>query len=1474
MPPSSSSSPSYKLNNPLPSPPQIASMSTGFQKASNGKLFTKDVESIFAMLILSLNLSSSGPVSSSKSKTASLIPSKIRRSYYPYSFYVEDALQTIQNMSVSIITGTTKTTITCSVPSHSALTFIQRFMSARLLHCPSDRTHSKPVSNIILQPTAKGVYFVERYCRKNGIYLSSNAPINALLGSVHNSMKCISFDRHSITDELICNEAFVFLLFQRLMGPYPNVYSPSNGSDPIPYPPNISDLLQSQSGSNHSSNQNSNIHSSTLNLAFQDLALYSPLEEKNFEDQYQSGNKVESPYYHRYYTHPDSDALSQYYVSSKGVRLFKNKKFDVMIGGPHYSSDYNNNSFYPNTPDSKDKHASFTTTTTTTTNAATTTTTITKKIATSSCYTDSSPTIKTITVDYCFTGRALWQWLLDCTDVVYQREAMHLANLFFVSKMIEPILTIDSKCTARDAHIRIAKNAFYRLSPTGKQIVSWDCQEHVSQIQNPTKNIPMLQLPSATSPGHSIVISPSINTNLNTPLSATTVMTPTTTISTGSPFSTPRSVNSKKALKVYGDDASDDHLFTMVTDSNYKKSPSYSKPNNTQKAQNASKKASVSSSLAGQDTSTNQSPNAKKSTKKPKSRPHPLSIFPSVLSASLKAVAGHLSGSPSHVSNSNNQQNSDTNPLLGSASLNFTGSSSSSSASSSASSTSSRSSSTSSISVTSHSISSPIFSTAQKNGQPFLPTPSSSPSPMAQFTKTPLSTIPQSPAVSSNVPTPTAPLTTNPFLSPEKQNFDLQPPVLSQLTPSTPFAAKLNSSFERLCAEMKSMPPLPPLPADYDDERRNEVEQSDDNSLIDGLEESSSKIEYRTSMSFKLAKPELIHMTSPTSGSFKLGDAASIVTGSSRRSEDISSERRQSGFPFMNPIIPAPCEFNGSNDKINMDMYFDDTMDDNRSSFNQPSNPFCKKVENTSSLESSECNSQYIQDNSSNRSSISIVSLISNSQAEVDSEEKEKKLPINSEYEASQQPHTVESLPEPIAHEEGKEEKEKVEEKAEEEKEPQDLNSQTQISNLPLSPVYSYPKSKSSSFLPIINPISSSASETSQSVIPQFSSLPSPTVHKHVLFTQSDVSKLNAVTEGNRSHIINQLSNKPLSSMNELDTKANDNNKKEDKNGGLSLSKILNDAALRFLFREFLQSQHCEENLQFYSDLDRFLADFDRLQSIIYKLQLKKQVVKAVQKRKKTSAMKNEDGSKEKDKEDNESEQNEDEKEEEEDNDNDEIDILKSPATNQLYQVCLNSIYIMYYRYLAVQSPCELNIDSQLRTKLVKTMTEHINKNKLGSGSSFNSTKSDPSSSSNKGQQQKQPPSPSSPVNAFSYFSFHQPIDSNIKVLKTMACHLKEAKWAVYQMMEHDSLPKFIESQMYMKGMMSLNSFYTTTTKTIITPPSSTVDNNSNNHHNRRHSLDAKDLMNSGNGIVDAYGIVNLESKTSKVKFQDKIDIA
>ncbi|KAH6856581.1 regulator of G protein signaling domain-containing protein [Chaetomium sp. MPI-CAGE-AT-0009] len=101
------------------------------------------------------------------------------------------------------------------------------------------------------------------------------------------------------------------------------------------------------------------------------------------------------------------------------------------------------------------------------------------------------------------------------------------------------------------------------------------------------------------------------------------------------------------------------------------------------------------------------------------------------------------------------------------------------------------------------------------------------------------------------------------------------------------------------------------------------------------------------------------------------------------------------------------------------------------------------------------------------------------------------------------------------------------------------------------------------------------------------------------------------------------------------------------------LDKILNDPALRLLFRENLRETHCEENLSFYLDVDDFVRQC-------------RQAIRVAQKTPNNAAS---------------------------------LDGIKE---------IMAQAYGIYNAFLAPGSPCELNIDHQLRNNLATRMTKAV----------------------------------------------------------------------------------------------------------------------------------------------------------------------
>ncbi|KAK2589573.1 hypothetical protein QQS21_012751 [Conoideocrella luteorostrata] len=142
------------------------------------------------------------------------------------------------------------------------------------------------------------------------------------------------------------------------------------------------------------------------------------------------------------------------------------------------------------------------------------------------------------------------------------------------------------------------------------------------------------------------------------------------------------------------------------------------------------------------------------------------------------------------------------------------------------------------------------------------------------------------------------------------------------------------------------------------------------------------------------------------------------------------------------------------------------------------------------------------------------------------------------------------------------------------------------------------------------------------------------------------------------------------------------------------LEKILNDAALRLLFRENLRETHCEENLSFYKDVGEFVRSC-------------KTAIRQAQKAPNASSM----------------------------------DTIKE---------IMAQAYGIYNAFLAPGSPCELNIDHQLRNSLATRMTKAVGQD-----------------------------------------------NTMIETLQEVTALFEDAQNAVFKLMASDSVPKFLRNTKY-----------------------------------------------------------------------------
>ncbi|KAI7931735.1 hypothetical protein ACKVWC_004500 [Pyricularia oryzae] len=151
------------------------------------------------------------------------------------------------------------------------------------------------------------------------------------------------------------------------------------------------------------------------------------------------------------------------------------------------------------------------------------------------------------------------------------------------------------------------------------------------------------------------------------------------------------------------------------------------------------------------------------------------------------------------------------------------------------------------------------------------------------------------------------------------------------------------------------------------------------------------------------------------------------------------------------------------------------------------------------------------------------------------------------------------------------------------------------------------------------------------------------------------------------------------------------------------MDKILNDAALRLLFRENLRETHCEENLSFYLDVEEFVR-------------LCRSAVRQAQLAQSSPANSAE---------------------------------AKKQALDGVKEVMAQA-YGIYNAFLAPGSPCELNIDHQLRNNLATRMTKAVGQD-----------------------------------------------SAMVETLQEVMALFEDAQNAVFKLMASDSVPKFLRSRRY-----------------------------------------------------------------------------
>lgn len=414
------------------------------RRTPNGLIFTEDLATVYSIFLICMNLKSH------PDETKGLF-SGIFKKVYPYSFSMKTAIITMKHLEIKASSNVTCINLSYHIKEPLARYLLITFMEAKLLHTPADRTRNEPKEKVLLQPTPKGVAILTKYCKDIGL-----KKIPDILVSELNSITLFNFERSSITDSLIHSDKLLHILLIKIMGDEPNIWTPDRKPDKLP---TLSQLLENSNDiftfenvfdyfhkkflehPNHTSfNQlKTNIKDSIEKKDEKYTVRVNTLNNDDIDSTFSHNNKAnwfeqipesilndtdrKSPLSHKYFTNPDSDAHVQYYASDTNLRLFYNRQF-----------------MNPN-----------------------------------------------INVKYCFTSKVLWQWLMDCTNIMYPGEAIALSALFLKLGLICPI--VGKPSNAKSGKFCISRSSFFTLSTRGWNIINWDncykkCQDSNALVTN------------------------------------------------------------------------------------------------------------------------------------------------------------------------------------------------------------------------------------------------------------------------------------------------------------------------------------------------------------------------------------------------------------------------------------------------------------------------------------------------------------------------------------------------------------------------------------------------------------------------------------------------------------------------------------------------------------------------------------------------------------------------------------------------------------------------------------------------------------------------------------------------------------------------------------------------------------------------------------------------------------------------------
>ena len=401
-----------------------------FNRTPKGLMFAKDIKDIFCIILICLDLKGRlvDNTSTHKKKRnfffnlASSSNKEVSNEAY-FCFSLDDCIEEMQKLAVNIEMETTTVSISYSIKPEMSLQLIKIFFNAKLLHTPTDRTNTELNNKSLLQPTPKGVSILTKYIKDMGI----KKHIPGIVFSNLNSTYLFNFERSSVTDRIIYNHYFIKLIFTKMFSDSPTIWTPDTKPEKIA---SLKTLLGNDNNVNEfdfTDKQTQNImdlishqHNQTLPITlnpFADKNIVVP-DEMNDTALLNNENRI-SPLYHKFFTNPESDSHVQYYSHLNGIRMYKNKEFIESIKTEK------------NTIKSK-KHV----------------------------------------ISYSFSTKAIVQWLMDCTDLIYFKEAVIMASLFYKCGLIKPICY--SPSVAREDNFTVSKKNLYTFTKKGCDWLNWN----------------------------------------------------------------------------------------------------------------------------------------------------------------------------------------------------------------------------------------------------------------------------------------------------------------------------------------------------------------------------------------------------------------------------------------------------------------------------------------------------------------------------------------------------------------------------------------------------------------------------------------------------------------------------------------------------------------------------------------------------------------------------------------------------------------------------------------------------------------------------------------------------------------------------------------------------------------------------------------------------------------------------------------